>query len=117
MLQVLLRKSEPEQPLGVAACELDLVLVAQGDTLEPLRPGLVRDKRPVHRKKYAIDSQFHDAAEQGRIGEIPAGGDIEVLAEDCAEAQGLGARAGKRMIDPPYQVRQRFAEMAENNFQ
>ena len=44
------RPLQPQQPLGVAAQDLRLVLVAQRHGLHPVDAGRVHHERPVHRK-------------------------------------------------------------------
>src|SRR5262245_29867125 len=78
-----------ELPLGVAAQDLDLVLIAQRHGLHPLHRWLVGDEGPVDRKQDTVDAHLHHAAQQRRIGEVAAGGDVEVAAEGLAEAQGV----------------------------
>src|SRR5262249_25462494 len=80
----------PEQPAGVAAENLDPILVAQRHGLHPLHGRLVGDERPVDREQDPVDAHLHHAAQQRRIGEVAAGGDVEVAAEELAEAHRLG---------------------------
>src|SRR5262245_50086988 len=106
-----------EKPLGVAAQDLGLVLIAQRHALHPLHRRLVGDERPINREQDAVDANLHDAAQQRRIGEVAAGRDVEVAAEGLAEAYRRRARAGERVIDAPHQERQRLPEMAEDDLE
>ena len=106
-----------EKPLGVAAQDLDLVLVAQRHSLHPMHRRLVGDERPINGEQDTVDAHFHHAAQQRRIGEVAAGRDVEGAAEGLAEAYRLRARAGERVNDAPHQERQRLPEMAENNLE
>ena len=45
-----------EKPLGVAAQDLDLVLVAQRHSLHPLHRRLVGDERPIDGKQDTVDA-------------------------------------------------------------
>src|SRR3954451_21671453 len=82
----------PQQETGVAAENLSLVLIANRCALHPLRPWHVRHEGPVDGVKNAVDAELHHAAQQRRVGEEAARGDVEVGAEDVAEAQSLLAR-------------------------
>src|SRR6516162_2063139 len=106
-----------EKPLGIAAQDLGLVLVAQRHVPYPLHRRLVSDERPINREQDAVDAHLHHAAQQRRIGEVAAGGDVEVAAEGLAEAHRLRAWTGERVIDAPHQERQRLPEMAENDLE
>src|SRR5262249_24642212 len=61
-----------EKPLGVAAQDLDLVLIAQRHGLHPLHRRLVGDEGPVDRKQDTVDAHLHHTAQQRRIGEVAA---------------------------------------------
>src|SRR6516162_4464704 len=106
-----------EKPLGVAAQDLDLVLVAQRHSLHPLHRRLVGDERPINGEQDTVDAHFHHAAQQRRIGEVAAGRDVEVTTEGLAETYRPGAWTGERVIDAPHQERQRLPEMAENDLE
>src|SRR5260370_38649683 len=81
--------SNPQPSVGAAAEDLDLVLVAQRHRLHPLGGGRVGAERPVDREHDAIDAHLLHAAHQRRVGEVAAGGDVEVAAEHVAEADRL----------------------------
>src|SRR5215813_15471685 len=106
-----------EKPLGVAAQDLGLVLIAQRHALHPLHRRLVGHERPIDRKHDTVDAHLHHAAQQRRIGEVAAGCNMEVAAEGLAEAQRLRTRTGERLINAPHQERQRLPEMAENDLE
>ena len=112
------RLLHPQQPLGVAAQYLGLVLVAQRHRLHPFHAGRIDHERPVDREQDAVDAHLLHAAHQRRIGEVAAGGDPEVVAEHVAEADRLRcARPRDGVIDAPHQERQRLAEMAEDDLE
>src|SRR5262245_11896830 len=52
-----------KQPLGIAAQDLDLVLLAQRHRFHPLHRRLVGDKGPIHREQDAVDAHLHHAAQ------------------------------------------------------
>src|SRR5262249_2872084 len=56
-----------EQPLGVAAQDLGLVLIAQRHGLHPLHRRLVGHERPIDRKQDTVDAHLHHAAQQRRV--------------------------------------------------
>ena len=52
--------------------------------------GRIDHERPVDREQDAVDAHLLHAAHQRRIGEVAAGGDPEIVAENVAEADRLG---------------------------
>src|SRR5437868_6538057 len=89
------RVSHPQQAFGIAAEDLDLVLLAERHGVYPFGPKRIGDERPVDRKHDAVDAHLLHAAQQRRIGEKPAGGQIEVIAEDIPEAERLVTRTAE----------------------
>jgi hypothetical protein len=77
--------SEVKQARGIAAENLHLVLVAQRHPVHPLGRRPVFHERPVDGEQHAVDPQLHHRAQQGRIGEIAARGDVEIAAEHAAD--------------------------------
>ena len=64
------RDLQPEQPLGVDAQDLGLVLVIQRHGLHPLHGRRIGHERPVDREADPVDAEFHHAAQQCRVGEV-----------------------------------------------
>src|SRR5450631_3596323 len=50
------RRSHPQQPFGVAAQYLRLILVAQRHRLHPVDTRRIDHERPVHREQDAVDA-------------------------------------------------------------
>src|SRR5262249_9979496 len=55
-----------QQPLGVAAHDLDLILCRELKFVHPLCSREVLHKGPVHGEQDTVHAQFHHRAEQGR---------------------------------------------------
>ena len=64
------------------------VLGAQRYGWYPLGGGHVGHEGIVYRKKNPVHAHFHNAAKQGRVGEVAAGSDPKMLAEVVAEGEG-----------------------------
>ena len=101
--RVLLGVLKPQQPLGIAAQDLCLVLGGQRNGWNPVCGGLVHDEGIVHREKNPVNAHFHDAAQQCRVRKVTAGRDPEMLAEVVSEGKRSIAVAMTRqcLVDSP----------------
>ena len=106
-----------QQPLGVAAQDLDLVLVAKRNRFHPVRRQRILDERPVDTEHDTVDSHLHHAAEQRWIGEVAARRNVEIVTENVAETHPLLARTRKGLVDAPDQEGQCLPEMPEDDLQ
>src|SRR5262245_50241357 len=107
---------EFQERLGGSAKHFGLVYRAERRSVQPVGRHFVRDERPVHREHDAIYTHFRDRCGQGRVREVAARCQVEVLAERLLE-KGVAAGARQRLVDAPKQERNAFSEMAEDDLQ
>src|SRR5215211_9404573 len=84
-LDCIVRMLQLEQPAGIPAHDLGLVLDRYLKIVQPACPRRIRHEGPVDREEDAVDAELQHRAEQGRRREVAAGGDVDVLAELLAE--------------------------------
>src|SRR4029079_14125654 len=106
---------EFQQPLRIAAQDLDAILRSERHGFEPFRARHVGHERVVDREHDAVRAHLEHAADQRRGREIPAGADPEVLAEGVAERGAPVEAARERHVDAPQGERQRLAEVTEHH--
>src|SRR5215471_15443622 len=109
--------SESKQTARIPAEYLDLVVVRNRRSLQPVGAHLVRREGPVDREHDAVDAHLHHAADQRVGGKVAAGREMEVLAELRAERTGGIARPRQCLVDPAKQERNSLAEMTENHLE
>src|SRR6516165_7923682 len=106
-----------QQGAGIAGEDLlalggaELGIVDEGD-----RVG-VGLKWPIDREQDTANAELRDRALQRRMREIAGRGDVEVVAKIIGEAALELAAASERIVGAPQEIRQPFAEMAEDDLE
>ena len=110
---------ETQEFFCVGVEQLRFVFGAEGDVGNPVGGWLIGHEGIVHGEHDAVDAHFHDAADEGGVGEVATGGDPEVLAEVVAEGEGRIAvsPAGEGLVDAPEGEGQGLAQMAQYNLE
>ena len=99
--------------------DFGLIHLAQRDVRNPVGARLVVDEGVVDGEHDAVHAHLHDRAQQGRVGEVSAGGNPEVLGEVLPEGAWhcLVAHSFQGIVDAPQQERQALPHVAKDEFQ
>src|SRR6185295_19274733 len=89
---------QPEEPLGVAAADLQAVGLADRAGVEPDCRMVDVLERPVGREHDAVGADLEHRVDQALGAEIARGGEVEVLLE--IDAQLLLRRVARRRLGP-----------------